>query len=236
MILAMLVEAHAMFVRAPRPILLTGSALIALIGWAAAAAAPAYSADREQRFTIEHVTEFPSGDSFWSVLNDGAALPDAYHVVGRWRHGRLPFSQRQRWLAAAPRAAGIQPASVQLTEAVASGNERRLKVRLKANGAERIAMIAPSEAHIQSAGSAGFVRSIGDGDSDGNFTISCTGRSCDGAELTIDLLSAKPVAVTIIGSRNGLPATAAALLRGRPAFARPQYTPDETVTIQHIKL
>ena len=104
------------------------------------------------------------------------------------------------------------------------------------NGAERIAIIAPPEAQIQTAGAAGFVRAIGNDDSDGNFTISCTGRSCDGAELMIDLLNAKAVAVTVIGSRNGVPTTAAPLLRARPAFARPQYTPDETVTVQHVKL
>ena len=48
---------------------------VAFLGWAAAAAAPAYSADRQQRFVIEHVTDLPSGKSAWSVINDGAPLP-----------------------------------------------------------------------------------------------------------------------------------------------------------------
>ena len=236
MILAVLVEAHSIFIRAQRAVLLLGSAAIALIAWAVVAMTPAYSADRQQRLTVEHLTEFPSGRSFWSVLNDGAALPKGYQAVGQWHFGKLPFSERRRWLAPAPQAVGIQPASLQLIDSLVSGSERRLRVRLKANGAERIAIVAPPEAHIQSAGAAGFVRSIGDDDSDGNFTISCTGRSCDGAELMVDLISAKPVAVTIIGSRNGVPAAAAPLLRARPPFARPQYTPDETVTVEHVKL
>jgi len=80
------------------------------------------------------------------------------------------------------------------------------------------------------------VRPIGGADSSGKFTIICTGRSCDGAELSIDLLTAKPVTVTIVGATNGLPSAAAPLVNGRPEFARPQYTPDETVTISRVNL
>jgi len=40
----------------------------------------------------------------------------------------------------------------------------------------------------------------------------------------------------LVGSRNGLPATAAALVKARPKFARPQYTPDETVAVTHVRL
>jgi hypothetical protein len=109
-------------------------------------------------------------------------------------------------------------------------------MRLHSNGAERIALIAPPEAHLRSAGVGGFVRPIGSADSAGRFTISCTGRSCDGAELTIDLNSARPVVITVVGARNGLPASAAPLLGGRPELARPQYVPDETVAISRIKV
>ncbi len=236
MITPALVEVHGLFTRADRSFVLAGSAAIALIGWVVAAAAPAYSADREQRFTIEHVTEFPGRRSHWSVLNDGAPLPKAYQRIGHWHEGKLPFSERVRWLAPAPEDAAVQPPSAQLLDSLVNGNERRVRIRLNANGAERLALIAPAEAHIRTAGVPGFVRSMASEDSGGKFTITCSGRSCDGMELAIDLYSAKPVPFTIVGSRNGLPASAAPLVAGRPSFAEPQYTPDETVAIAHVNL
>lgn len=231
-----LIEAHGLVTRARRRFILLGSAAIALIAWVVAGTTPAYSQDRQQRFTIEHLTYFPSGRSDWSILNDGAALPEAYQGAGKWLLGKLPFSERQRWFAPAPRDPAIQPPSIQLLESLVTGRERKIRLRLKANGAERIALIAPEEAHIRSAGTSGFIRPLGDAGSSGKFTISCTGRSCNGAELMIDFDNPKPVIFTMVGSRNGLPASADALVRGRPKFARPQYTPDETVTIARVKL
>jgi hypothetical protein len=40
----------------------------------------------------------------------------------------------------------------------------------------------------------------------------------------------------LTGSVNGLPPAAAPLVEGRPADARPQYTPDETITAVRLKL
>jgi len=97
-------------------------------------------------------------------------------------------------------------------------------------------MVAPADARIETAGVKGFVRSIGGPDSGGKFTISCTGRSCDGAELTIDQASPRPIDFVIVGARNGLPPSAAPLLQSRPVNARPQYTPDETVAVAHVKV
>jgi hypothetical protein len=235
-IMPALIEAHALFVRVSRRIVLSGTAIIALIAWAMAGVAPAYSLNREQRFTIEHLTQFPSGKSSWSILNDGAPLPPAFSSLGHWHRDKLPFSERQRWLAPAPATPGTKAPSIQLLEVLRNGTERRIKMRIHSNGAERIALIAPPETHIRSAGVRGFVRPIGSSDAPGKFAISCTGRSCDGAELTIDLNSAKPVVMTVVGARNGLPAIAGPLLQARPELARPQYVPDETVTISRIKV
>lgn len=107
---------------------------------------------------------------------------------------------------------------------------------MRANGAERILLVAPAEAHIRAAGAAGFIRAISDEDSSAKYTISCAGRSCDGAELTIVLDQPKPVIFTVVGSTNGLPPSAAPLLRARPPFTRPQYVPDETLTVTHVSL
>jgi Peptidase family M28 len=231
-----LIEAQPLFVGAGRRVTLMASASIALFAWVVVAATPAYSQDHQQRFTIEHLTEFPSGASSWSILNDEARLPAAYSSFGPWRLGKLDFSERQRWLAKAPAFPAASPPKLQVLEALNHGSERNIRLRLHANGAERILLVAPAEAHIRTAGIDGFVRPIASADSSGRFTISCTGRSCEGAELSIDLDSAKPVTFTVVGARNGLPPSAAPLMRARPQFARPQYTPDETVTVAHVKL
>jgi hypothetical protein len=237
MIVAALVEAQPLFRAAHGRAVLAFAALLALLGWGVAAAAPAYSPDHQQRFTIEHVTQFPSGRGSWSILNDGATLPAAYSALGQWKFGELPFSERQRWIAAAPRIAGVRPPMIEPLEVVRHGEARTIRLRLHANGAERIALTAPEDARIAAAGTAGFVRPIsGPNSAAGKFAISCTGRSCDGVELTIEQASAKPIDFTLVGARNGLPPSAAPLLRSRPANARPQYTPDEIVAFVHAKV
>lgn len=236
MITPALIEAHGLFRRASRRLIMFGSALIAILAWTIAASVPAYSKDRQQRFTIEHVTQFPSRKASWSILNDGARLPPAYWHFGQWHRGKLDFSERPRWFAPAPSDPSARSPSIQLLESVRNGSEREVKFKLKANGAERILMVAGPEAHIRTAGVTGFIRSIASSDSSGKFTISCAGRSCDGLELAIDLDNPAPVVFTLVGSSNGLPSTAAALVRARPAFARPQYVPDETLQITRMNL
>jgi hypothetical protein len=236
MIAPALIEANGLFSRVDRRQLLLGSAVVALLAWLTAGTAPAYSQDHQQRFTIEHVTEFPSGKSSWSILNDGRRLPAWYERTSKWRGGKLDFSERTRAIAPAPPFPGIAAPSIQPIEVVRNGAERTVRLRLKANGSERILLVAPAEAQIRMAGVPGFIRPIADEHSSGKYIISCTGRSCDGAELTIDLDDARPVDFTVVGARNGLPPSAESLLRARPRFARPQYVPDETLAVTHVKL
>ena len=236
MITPALIEASKLFSRVGRQALIFGSGAIALILWTVAATAPAYSKDRQQRFTIEHVTEFPSGKASWSIINDGAALPSAYLRLGHWRRSKLDFSERQRWLVPAPPEHSVRPPSIQILETVRHGSEREIRLRLKANGWERILMVAPPEAQIRTAGVTGFVRSIASSDSSGKFTISCSGRSCEGMEMAVVLDSKMPVVVTLVGASNGLPASAKFLVQARPSFARPQYVPDETLGITRFTL
>jgi hypothetical protein len=235
MIVPALIEAHALVAGASRRALLAGAALIALAGWAAAAAAPAYSETHQQRFTIEYVSALTSGRTSWSVLNDGAPLPKGYGGASHWRRTKLPFSERMRWLTAAPRTANVAGPRLETIESVVNGSERALRLRLHTNGAARILLVFPEQAHLSAAGMDGFVRPIGGSGSAGKFTVACTGRSCDGANFRLDL-SSHPQPVIVVGARDGLPNFAAPLVSARPPFARPQYTPDETLTLQTIKL
>ena len=231
-----LVEVLQLFERPRRRVMLLGSAVIALLAWAIAGTVPAYSQDHQQRFTIEYDSDAAAHRSYWSIASDGAALPETYSRIARWRQDKLPFSERKRWIADAATLPALLPPSLELLQAVRHGTGRTLRLRLKMNGAERLVLIAPPEAHIRAAGVAGFLRRAGESASEGKFTITCTGRTCDGAELQIDLGSLRPVELMMIGARNGLPPIGAPLLAARPPFARPQYTPDETVAFTRVGL
>jgi hypothetical protein len=231
-----LVEVLQLFERPRRRVMLLGSAVIALLAWVIAGTVPAYSQDHQQRFTIEYDSDAAAHRSYWSIASDGAALPESYARIARWRQDKLPFSERKRWIADAPTLPAILPPSLELLQAVRHGSNRTLRLRLKMNGAERLVLIAPPEAHIRAAGVAGFLRRAGESASEGKFTITCTGRTCDGADLQIDLGSLRPVELMMIGARNGLPPIGAPLLAARPPFARPQYTPDQTVAFTRVAL
>lgn len=227
LVLPVLIEARPLIAGAGvRGSSLVGAALTAL-GIGATVAAPAYSADREQRFVIQHVTDGARGKSWWSVINDGVPLP----IAGRWKRGELPFSDRPRWLSPAPAEPGSRAPDLLLLSQVSNGNERTLTLRLVANGNEHVDVIAPENARILTAGIGGFVRPV-DQNEDGKYFIGCFGRSCDGATLQLSTTQTRPIEFTVLGGKAPLPPSAAPLLGARPRFARPQYNRDETIAFR----
>jgi hypothetical protein len=233
LIVPLLIEAKPLIDRARLRGAATAAGALALIGWAAAAAAPAYSADRQQRFVIQHGTAARGGKSWWSVLNDGAPLPRT--AGSGWKRDKLPFSDRPRWIASAPASADSHAPSIRLLGQVRNGDERSLSVQLSANGNDDVDLVAPADARIRSAGVTGFVRPI-DPDAEGKYYISCSGRSCDGLTLQIIIGKPQPVGFLLLGSRNALPPGAASLIAARPRFARPQYNPDASIAFARAKL
>jgi hypothetical protein len=231
LLLPVLIEAKPLIGRTG----LRGTAMIAgalaLVGWSVVLVAPAYSADRQQRFVIQHVTDASANKSWWSVLNDGAPLPYA----GQWKRGELPFSDRPRWLSFAPADPAAKAPDVDVLSQVQSGDERTLSVRLKTNGNEQVSLIAPADARLRAAGVDGFVRPVGQSTL-GKYFVSCFGRSCDGMILQLRIGQLKPVEFTVLGSKSPLPASATPLLAARPRFARPQYNRDEEIAFVTRKL
>jgi hypothetical protein len=233
LILPVLIEACPLIAGARLRAGATVAGALTLMGLAAAFAVPAYSADRQQRFVIQHVTDATAHKSWWSVLNDSAPLPRGF--AGQWKRGELPFSDRPRWISAAPPDPTAKAPTVQLMSQTKAGSERTLELRLTANGNERIELIAPADARIRSAGVAGFVRPI-DQRQDGKYFIDCFGRSCDGLTLQLTIGQLKPVQFLILGSPGPLPSGAAPLLAARPQFARPQYNRDESIVFARVNL
>jgi hypothetical protein len=198
-----------------------------------AALAPSTSGDRQQRFVVERVSAGDKG--YWSVLNDRSPLPESYRELAEWRWAKLPHIDRLRWLADAPPVEGMVAPTAEVVSNVRSAGRRTVTLRLRPNGAERVAIVGAKDARIISAGVAGFVRPM-DPQSDGKYQLACSGRSCEG--LVMQFTTSVPVRMgfTIVGTRAGLPAEDAPLLARRPKFARPQYTPDQTVTISRLWL
>jgi hypothetical protein len=211
------------------------SALLLIAGWIAVAAAPAYSADRQQRFVIQHASDVATGKAYWSVVNDGVAVPKNFGNVAGWSRGELPHIEGKRWIAPAARLADLSPPKVQVLGSSRDGDVRTVSLRLQTHGAERIFLEGPKDAQIVSAGSGDFIRPIAP-DTNGEYYLSCYGRSCDGAKLQFTTRRARPITFTLIGMRRGLPATSKALLEQRPKNARPQYSPDSTLTISRVAL
>ncbi|MGN6155117.1 MAG: M28 family peptidase [Sphingomicrobium sp.] len=234
-VLPWLIEAKALIDESRAGRALVTSAVVMLAGWAAVAAAPAYSADRQQRFVIQHATDTASGKAYWSVVNDRAPLPKGYGNVAGWRRDELPHVEGKRWIAPTATIANLKAPELEDVASSAHGNLRTVTFRIRPNGAESVTLVGDEDAQIVSAGSGAFVRPIA-ADTEGEYYLTCFGRSCDGAVMQFTTRSARPMVFTLVGSRRGLPATAGPLLRQRPRFARPQYSPDATITISQIAL
>ena len=232
-LIPVLIEAKPLLVGARLPAIVALGGVIVGGCSVAALAAPAYSNDRQQRFTLEYVTDVNAKRSWWAVLDDGAKFPPAFG--NGWKIGKLPISGTRLWNRPAPFDLNVQAPSAALISQVVSGGERTLLVRLSANGNDSIELVAPEDAKIRSAGVQNFVAAIEQNET-GKYAISCTGRSCNGVTLQITTGDQHPVPFMIIGVRYVLPGFAEALTKARPRFARPQYRPDESLTFVRSKL
>ncbi|HVQ09420.1 MAG TPA: M20/M25/M40 family metallo-hydrolase [Allosphingosinicella sp.] len=226
-----LIELRPLLSRPGSMWVIAGAIDLAITAWLVAAFAPAYSADRQQLFTIEYVWDETTRTARFAVNNDGAPVPHA----GDWQRTEFPYTARRRWAAPAP-AAPVAGPSVELVSREAVPGGIRVRLRLRMNGAESAALIAPASAALRSAGVEGFMRPFTPGAGDGRSFLRCAGRACDGAVLDLILDRAQPIDFTIVGTRSGLPPIAAALARARPEQARAQYGPDSTITIGRVRL
>ncbi len=233
-VLPVLIEARPLIAAAGPRMGAAVAGALALLGWAAAAAAPAYSADRQQRFSIEHITDFTQHKSFWSVINDRAPLPAAFGKG--WRYDKLEFSDRKRWLAPAPADWGLKPPSIELLDNRQTPGGRVITIRLHPVYAQSVALIGPEDADIRTAGTAGFIRPIDRSAEKQKYTIACHGRSCEGMVLQLVTGVRQRMPFIVVGALPGLLSPASRLLAARPKHARPQYTTNQTVTISRVWL
>ena len=226
-----LIEGAPFLGRGRNLLVVAGAIDLAIAGWLAAGLAPAYSDDRRQLFTIEYVRDAAAGTARFAVNNDGAPVPFA----AAWERAELPYTTRRRWAAPAPALPMPAPAVILAGQQPVPGG-RHLQLRIAANGAETVTLIAPPEARLLAGGAGAFVRRFARGAGTDKYYLRCVGRACDGAVMDVVIGSAQPVDFTIIGTRSGLPPVATPLVRARPETARAQYGPDATITVGHIRL
>jgi hypothetical protein len=230
-----LIELRPLFAKARLVPVVGAIFAVAAGGWMWAGLAPAYSQDRQQRFSIEYAWNSDSRSGRWAVLNDGAPLPDAYSSAGNWERGtEVPWGAARRWTApAAPFPAAAPELQLVSQREVPGG--RLLTLRIASGGAGSVALRAPPGAQVREVRSGGFTRPMGRGGDEDPYFIRCTGRSCDGATLEILLATRTPVEWTVIGT-YALPDAASRLIEARPPDARPQYSPDSTIALRRVRL
>lgn len=234
LLLPFLIEASPAWRRIDRRALSAAAAALVVAAWVPAALTPAYSADRQQQWTLEYVVGGAVGGPRWAIVNDRAPLPLAVRRLGDWRLAALPYSPRKRWTAPAAAAPGLLPPALVVVSEQRGAGGRVLTVRLLARGADAISLQAPRSAPLVAAGLPGRLLPIAP-DQD-RFTIRCSGRSCDGALLSLQLRGRAPLALDLVGARYALPPAAAPLVAARPPNARPQYVPDETLVLARARL
>ena len=235
-LLPWLIEAKPLVDGAPRGRLLAALAAFAVLAWVPAALAPAYSAERQQQWTLQYVVDPAQRQPVWSVVNDRKALPAEWRRFGDWRLGTVAaLGRRQRWIAPAPAVAGLVPARVLPVEVARVPGGRRVRLRLVTGGADSQSLIAPAGARVRALGTPGQVRPVSGREGSGPFTLTCTGRSCDGQVVEL-LLGPSPVALTVVGTRWSLPTAAAPLKAAQPRHAQAQYLPDATILISRLRV
>jgi hypothetical protein len=236
-LLPWLIEAKPLLGGLKARAVLGGTVALAVLAWVPALLAPAYSADRQQQWTLQYVVDPAQRQPVWSVVGDRKALPAQWRRFGNWRLERIAaLGNRQRWVAPAPAVAALASASVIPVEGGApSGGVRLVRLRLQLNGADSVTLSADRQAQVLGLGAPGQLRRIDAKGSSGSYALTCTGRSCDGQVVDL-LVGPRPLALTVLSTRWSLPAAAAPLKAAQPPLARAQYLPDATIVVSRVRI
>ena len=216
----------------PRPAV--GSLLVVAVGcWAAAMLLPRSSAERPAAFEIDYFRDADQGKASWGIADKQAPLPQAYG--GQWRQDVLPYNARTRWIAKAP----LIPTPVASARLVASEPARagrRVRILLSPGGGDAVAIRFAKDSKLLAIGLPGALQVIPASGQPDKPVLRCTGRSCEGLVIEALFRDRRPAEAELFSTRFALPAEARELVAARPRNAIPQYAPDSTVTMTHVKL
>jgi Peptidase family M28 len=201
--------------------------------WIAALVLPRSSAERPAAFGIDYFRDADHSTASWGIAAKEAPLPKDY--PGEWRQGVLPYNTRTRWIAKAP----LLPtplASAHLVASEAAGQGRRIRIALSPGGSDAVTIRFAKNTKLLAIGLPGAPKPIPASGEPEKPMLRCTGRSCDGLVVEALLADRRPIDAELISYRFSLPPEGAALAAARPKNAIPQYTPDSTITMTHVRL
>jgi hypothetical protein len=205
----------------------------AALCWLPAALAPAYSAERKQRLSVEYVWDSAARKAQLMAYHDRGPLPLA---MGELRRGvEVPWSSYKRW-ARDVEGPPVPPPALERIGERRIGSNRLVAFRLRMNGADVVRIIGAPGARFLAVRAGGSSRRYREGEAEEEAVFRCHGRSCEGLAVELLVRGTRPVEATVVGTRSGLPPQAAALARSRPATAQPQYVPDMTVAVGRVRL
>lgn len=198
---------------------LFGAALLALT-------APAYSAAAPRPLNIQHIVDAGTGEAVWSLSPAGEAPPAEIKAAATFEKREIKGLTGERFAAPAPAHEG-RTIGVEVMSAVEQELGRTLTLRISANGADEIVLIAPDEAALIETQIAGEKSSFKER---GEKVIRCLGRACSEFSVTM-VVGQSPAEWTIIGVRRGLGPESDTVKAARPDWAVPAHGGDARLTL-----
>lgn len=186
-----------------------------------AATAPAYSKAAPRPLNIQHLVDAEKGEAWWILSPNGDRPPAEMAALASFSKREIKGLSGARLAAPAPAHDG-QAVTIEVAPVPGDGAGRALSLRLAANGADEIIVIAPEGAALADVAAGGEkLPFAGKGES----VIRCSGRACADFSVVATVGDA-PAEWTIIGVRHGLGADGDALKAARPDWAVPAHGGD----------
>ena len=170
-----------------------------------------------------------------AIASKQAPLPATLQALAQWKSATLSYNGRRRWLAKAPLLEIAQPALERVANRPA-GNGRIVTLRLSTGGADNVALRFDKATPIVAMGLPGQRHRIDAKNSEGPFVLRCSGRSCNGLLVEVEIASRKPVRARLVGQQFGASPQAAPLLAAFPQPSQPQYAPHSRFRIRGYRL
>jgi hypothetical protein len=208
--------------------------LVSAVGfWTAALLLPRSSAERPAAFGIDYFRDADHATASWGIAAKEAPLPNGY--PGEWHQGELPYNARTRWISKAP-LLSTPVASAHLLASEPAGRGRRIRIALSPGGGDAVTIRFAKDTKLLAVGLPGAPGPIPASGEPEKPMLRCTGRSCVGLVVEALLADRRPIDAELISYRFSLPPEGNYLAAARPKDAIPQYAPDSTITMTHVKL
>ena len=218
-------------------------ALLVVVGgvvWATRV--PHYSAEKPQHLSMYYLQTTAGGatSNDWGLSTGDAGRVPAPLVQAGFGGASVSVPGFVGSLQAAPAPElALESPTVEVVSDAVVGGQRLLTVRLASpRAAEQMMLAVPRDMGLTSVDVPAANRSLDYPvtSSGGYDTFICTGRSCHGLEVTLQLAAGREFDLTINDQTPGLPQDGAALLAARPVTAVPAHEGDMTVVSNTLRI